>query len=78
MVNKVSHETQMFSRWPSFLYVSIFFLLFFYIVSEMLNFMHIHCSLVDSEFTEFVDDVVIVASLTDVLQHCDGVCCSIA
>lgn len=68
----------MFSRWPSFLHVSIFFLLFFYIVSEMLNFMHIHCSLVDSEFTEFVDDVVIVASLTDVLQHCDGVCCSIA
>lgn len=68
----------MFSRWPSFLYVSIFFLLFFYIVSEMLNFTHIHCSLVDSEFTEFVDDVVIGASLTDVLQHCDGVCCSIA
>lgn len=55
-----------------------FFSCFFYIVSEMLNFMHIHCSLVDSEFTEFVDDVVIVASLTDVLQHCDGVCCSIA
>lgn len=68
----------MFSRWPSFLYVSIFFLLFFYIVSEMLNVEMFHCSLVDSEFTEFVDDVVIVASLTDVLQHCDGVCCSIA